>query len=73
MARTKWHKLIDVVTIAICAMISGARSRVDVELFGKSKKEWLRGFLALPCTTPLVESSPSWTRSSFALQTSCLI
>ena len=62
--RTEQHKLINVIAIAICAVICGADSWVDVELFGKSKKEWLRGFLALPSTTPLVESSPSWTRSS---------
>ena len=61
---TEQHKLINVIAIAICAVICGADSWVDVELFGKSKKEWLRGFLALPSTTPLVESSPSWTRSS---------
>ena len=66
--RTKRHKLIDVVAIAICAVICGADSLVDVELFGKLKRKWPRVFLALPngCrrTTPLVESSPSWTRSS---------
>ena len=50
--RTKRHKLIDVVAIAICAVICGADSWVDVELFGKSKKEWLRGFLALPNGIP---------------------
>ena len=50
--RTKRHKLLDVVAIAICAVICGADSWVDVELFGKSKKEWLRGFLALPNGIP---------------------
>ena len=65
--RTKRHKLIDVVAIAICAVICGAHSRVDVELFGKSKKEWRTGFLALPSTTPLVESSSSWTRSNLSV------
>ena len=52
--RTKRHKLIDVVAIAIaiCAVICGADSWVDVELFGKPKNEWLRGFLALPKGIP---------------------
>ena len=50
--RTKRHKLLDVIAIAICAVICGADTWVDVELFGKSKKEWLRGFLALPNGIP---------------------
>ena len=45
--RTKRHKLTDIITIAICAVVCGADSWVDVELFGKSREEWLRGFLEL--------------------------
>ena len=41
------HELIDVVVIAICAVICGADSWVDVEMFGKSKKNWLSQLLAL--------------------------
>ena len=59
--RTKRHKRIDVVAIAICAVICGADSRVDVELFGKSKKEWLRGFLTLPNGCPQANASGSAT------------
>jgi predicted transposase YbfD/YdcC len=33
--------------IAICAVICGADSWEDIEDFGKSKKEWLEGFLEL--------------------------
>ncbi len=50
--RTKRHKLIDIVTIAICAVVCGADTCVDVELFGKSKKEWLSGILDLPNGIP---------------------
>ena len=50
--RTKRHELIDVIAIAICTVVCGADSWVDAELFGKSKKEWLRGFLALPNGIP---------------------
>ena len=32
--RTKWHKLLDIVTIAICGTICGADNWVDIELFG---------------------------------------
>jgi len=35
--RTKEHKLIDIIAIAICAVICGAEGWVDIELFGKSK------------------------------------
>ena len=46
--RTKRHNLIDVVVIAICAAICGADSWVDVEMVGKSKKDWLSRLLDLP-------------------------
>lgn len=48
----KRHKLIDIITIAVCAIICGADSWVDVELFGNSKKDWLRRFLELPHGIP---------------------
>jgi predicted transposase YbfD/YdcC len=50
--RTKLHKLIDIVTIAICAVICGADSWVDIETYGKSKHEWLKQFLELPNGIP---------------------
>ena len=50
--RTKRHKFIDVITIAICAVISGANGWTDVELFGRSKYDWLKAFLELPNGIP---------------------
>ena len=50
--RSKKHKLIDIITIAICAVICGADSWVDIAMFGESKKEWLSGFLELPNGIP---------------------
>ena len=50
--RATRHELIDVVVIAICAVICGADSWVDVEMFGKSKKNWLSQLLALPNGIP---------------------
>ena len=50
--RTRRHELLDIITIAICAVICGADSWVDVELFGRSKETWLRTFLALPGGIP---------------------
>ena len=43
----KRHQLLDIITIAICAVICGADSWVHVEMFGKSKEEWFRTFLEL--------------------------
>jgi len=45
--RTKEHKLIDIIVIAICAVICGAEGWVDIENYGKSKKKWLKTFLEL--------------------------
>ena len=50
--RTKRHKLLDIVTIAICATICGADSWVDIELFGNCKEEWFKSFLELPNGIP---------------------
>ncbi len=50
--RTKRHKLIDILIIAILAVICGADNWVDVETFGNSKKEWLKTFLELPNGIP---------------------
>ncbi len=49
---TRLHKLIDIMTIAICGVICGADSWVDLEIFGKSKEGWLKGFLELPNGIP---------------------
>jgi len=46
--RTKLHKLIDIVAIAILAVIGGADSWEAIETFGQSKQEWLEQFLDLP-------------------------
>jgi len=50
--RTKEHKLIDIIAIAICGVICGAEGWVDIELFGKSKLPWLKTFLELPNGIP---------------------
>jgi len=50
--RTKRHKLIYILIIAILAVICGADSWVDVEMFGNSKIEWLKTFLELPNGIP---------------------
>jgi len=41
------HPLINIITIALCAIIAGAEGWVDVENFGKQKQRWLGQFLDL--------------------------
>jgi predicted transposase YbfD/YdcC len=50
--RTKDHLLIDIVAMAIFAVISGADGWVAIETYGHSKQEWLEQFLALPNGIP---------------------
>ena len=50
--RSKRHAVLDILTIALCAVVCGADSWVDVELFGRAKEGWLRTFLALPNGIP---------------------
>ena len=50
--RSKRHKLIDIILLAICGVICGADSWVDIEMYGKAKKEWLKTFLELPNGIP---------------------
>jgi predicted transposase YbfD/YdcC len=46
------HHLLDIVAIAICAVICGADTWVEVEAFGRAKEAWLRTFLVLPHGIP---------------------
>lgn len=46
------HKLIDIITISICAAICGADDWVSVEAYGKAKYDWLKTFLELPNGIP---------------------
>ena len=46
------HKLIDVIVIAICAVICGADTWTQIEEFGKTKIDWFKGFLELSAGIP---------------------
>lgn len=50
--RTKLHALIDIIVIAICAVVCGAEDWPDVEAFGKAKEKWLKNYLELPNGIP---------------------
>jgi DDE_Tnp_1-associated len=50
--RTKRHQRLSIITIALCAVICGADTWVDVEEFGKAKRAWFETFLDLPNGIP---------------------
>jgi predicted transposase YbfD/YdcC len=50
--RSKRHKLLDIIMIAICAVICGADDWVEVAMFGEAKEAWFRPFLELPNGIP---------------------
>ena len=50
--RTKRHRLLDLVTIAICAVVCGADTWVAVEQFGRRKRAVLAHWLDLPHGIP---------------------
>lgn len=50
--RQKLHQLMDIIVIAICAVICGADTWVDIENFGKARSQWFKKFLELPNGIP---------------------
>jgi len=48
----KLHLLLDIVVIALCAVIAGCESFAEIEEFGRQKKAWFQRFLALPHGIP---------------------
>src|SRR5512145_3016316 len=50
--RTKRHQLLDIMVIAICAVICGADDWVAIERFGRAKLDWFKSFLELPNGIP---------------------
>ena len=50
--RTKLHPLLSIVTIALCAVISGAESWNEIEEFGEAMEDWFADFLELPNGIP---------------------
>jgi predicted transposase YbfD/YdcC len=50
--RSKRHKLVDILVIALCGFLGGCEGWVDVALFGIGKRKWLEKFLELPNGIP---------------------
>jgi predicted transposase YbfD/YdcC len=53
--RCEWkveHRLLDILVIAVCAVLGEAESFEAIALYGRCKQPWLEGFLALPNGIP---------------------
>ncbi len=50
--RTKRHRLVDILSLAVLAVIAGAEGWEDIADFGEDKKQWLKKFLRLPNGIP---------------------
>jgi predicted transposase YbfD/YdcC len=50
--RRKRHLLLDIVVIALCAVISGCDDWQQIETFGRARQDWLKKFLRLPHGIP---------------------
>jgi predicted transposase YbfD/YdcC len=48
----KRHQLLDILTIALCAVICGCDGFEQIEEFGLSKYDWFKNFLSLPHGIP---------------------
>ncbi len=46
------HRLLDIILLAICAVLCRAETWEEIELFGDSKAEWLKQWLELPNGIP---------------------
>jgi len=54
--RGKEHLLLDIITIALCAVISGAEGWEDMAEYGRAKQDWLSKFLSLPSGIPCADT-----------------
>src|ERR671929_1214687 len=53
--RCEWkveHRLLDILVIAVCAVLGEVETFEDIALYGRCKRAWLGGFLALPNGIP---------------------
>jgi predicted transposase YbfD/YdcC len=50
--RTKDHELVDILVLAICALLCRAETFNDMEDFGNAKYDWFKTFLSLPNGIP---------------------
>jgi predicted transposase YbfD/YdcC len=70
MDRTREHKLVDILVIGLCSMLTGGEGFNDMELFGKTKFDWLKTFLELPKGIP---SHDTFNRVFSAIDPHCFL
>lgn len=46
------HRLLDILVLAVCTLLTGGEGFQEMELFGKRQLHWLQTFLALPNGMP---------------------
>lgn len=73
MLRTQRHELLDILVIALCAVIGGADHWTEVVEFGQAKQQWFASFLKLPNGIPSHDTFARVFRliNSEALEQSC--
>jgi hypothetical protein len=50
--RCKRHLLLDIIIMALCAVIAGGDSWIDLATFARRRKDWFQRFLELPNGIP---------------------
>src|ERR1700730_1438854 len=50
--RLRRHRLLDIIAITVCAVISGCNDWQQVHTFARSRHDWLKTFLRLPNGIP---------------------
>ncbi len=50
--RTRRHRLVDILTIGLCAILTVGENFTDMEMYGRLKEDWLKTFLELPNGIP---------------------
>jgi predicted transposase YbfD/YdcC len=87
--RTKRHLLIDILVVAVCAVMCGAEGWTEIEEFGRAKESWFKKFLELPHGIPshdtfrrvlmilkpqaFQESFLNWVKSVFEVTSGSLV
>ncbi len=57
---TTLHLLPDMFLIALCAVICGAETSVEIGIYGRAKEGWLEQFLPLPHGIPSHDTFGCW-------------
>ena len=68
--RRRRHKLINILVMGLCSALTGGEGFNDMELFGKTKRDWLKTFLELPHGIP---AHDTFNRVFSALDPQCFL